>query len=233
MEAIILAGGKGTRLYPLTKTVPKPMVPVADKPFLEHLMLMIIKEGVTHIILSIGYLGEQIQNHFGECWQDIKISYVHEDEPLGTGGAIVAALNKAKKKEVFVINGDTYCEFNYKEVVEFHKNNKADFTQVLKLMLNFDRYGTVKLDSNKIISFEEKKFVEEGLINTGAYLLNKAVILDTTANLPTKFSFEDDFMQIELKKIKAFGYVSEGYFIDIGVPDDLEKAQIKFIKNTP
>lgn len=130
MEAIILAGGKGTRLWPLTLTVPKPMVPIADKPFLFYLLKMLKDEGVTRVIFSVGYLGEQIIDYFGESWLDLEITYVQEKEPLGTGGAISACMDKVTDDEVIVINGDTYCQIDLDEMIASHKQHQAEITIV-------------------------------------------------------------------------------------------------------
>lgn len=225
MEAIILAGGKGTRLRPLTLTVPKPMVPVAEKPFLYYLLKMLKEEGVTRVIFSVGYLGEQIKDYFGESWLDLEISYVQEKEPLGTGGAISACMDKVTDDEVVVINGDTYCQVDLNEMISTHKQHQAEITIALKEMFDFDRYGTVDIDMNNgvIKQFNEKRKVNKGYINTGTYCLNKNIF--EQYNMPEKFSFETDFMQTKINEIKSNAFKTNGYFIDIGIQDDYQRFQ--------
>jgi D-glycero-alpha-D-manno-heptose 1-phosphate guanylyltransferase len=225
MEAIILAGGKGTRLRPLTLTVPKPMVPVAEKPFLHYLLKMLIGEGVTRVILSVGYLGEQIKDYFGESWLGLEISYVLEKEPLGTGGAISKCLTKVNGEEVIVINGDTYCRIDLKEMISSHRERHAELTIALKEMFDFDRYGTVDCDMSTgvIKQFNEKRKVSEGYINTGTYCLNKDIFRQY--NMPDKFSFEADFLQTKINEINTNVFKTSGYFIDIGIQEDYQRFQ--------
>lgn len=225
MEAIILAGGKGTRLRPLTLTVPKPMVPIAGKPFLYYLLKLLKNEGVTRIIFSVGYLGEQIKDYFGEAWHDLELSYVLEKEPLGTGGAISACVEKVNDDEIIVINGDTYCQIDLKKMISSHKKHKAELTIALKEMLDFDRYGTVDIDlkNYSIKKFNEKRKVNKGFINTGTYCLNKRIFQQH--NMPEKFSFETDFLQTKISELQSNAFITDGYFIDIGVQIDYQKFQ--------
>ena len=222
-EAIILAGGLGTRLYPLTLTVPKPMVPIADKPFLEYLIARLQVHGFTRIVLSVGYLGKQIEDHFGSNWLGIELCYVYENSPLGTGGAIALAMHEVSSDHVLVLNGDTFCALDWQLMGDCHKNKHADLTIALKPMKNFDRYGNVKVLGKRVISFEEKQFVSSGQINTGVYILNK--LLFDSFDMPEKFSFEVDFLQSKLDQIMVCAFVSNDYFIDIGIPEDYQRAQ--------
>jgi D-glycero-alpha-D-manno-heptose 1-phosphate guanylyltransferase len=225
MEAIILAGGKGTRLRPFTLTVPKPMVPIAGKPFLYYLLKMLKAEGVTRVIFSVGYLGEQIMDYFGECWLDLEISYVQEKEPLGTGGAISKCMAKVIDDEVIVINGDTYCQIDLNKMISLHKLHHAEITIVLKEMFDFDRYGTVDIFANSGIvkRFNEKRKVNKGYINTGTYCLNKSIF--ERYGMPEKYSFETDFLQARINELKSYAFKTNGYFIDIGVQDDYQRFQ--------
>ena len=227
MQAIILAGGKGTRLFPLTLTVPKPMVPVADKPFLVYLLKMLKDKGITSIIFSIGYLGEQIKDYFSNEYMGLELTYVTEDKPLGTGGAIAACMDKVKGEQVFVFNGDTFCQINLTEMLQSHQNEQAEITIALKEMHDFDRYGTVDIQAHKIKQFNEKKKVTKGLINTGTYCLNKNIF--EQHNMPEKFSFETDFMQAKISQLHSNGFITDGYFIDIGIPEDYTKAQTEIL----
>lgn len=228
MQAIILAGGKGTRLFPLTLTVPKPMVPVADKPFLYYLLKMLKKEGVTKVIFSVGYLGQQIKQYFSEQWDELELIYVTEEEPLGTGGAIAACMDQVSDHQVLVINGDTFCQIDLKQMLRSHQQQKAEITIALKEMLNFDRYGTVDIQDHHIKQFNEKTKVVKGLINTGTYCLNKNIF--TQYNMPEKFSFETDFIQAKIKQLTSNAFITDGYFIDIGIPEDYKKAQTEIVE---
>ncbi|MFR9166723.1 MAG: nucleotidyltransferase family protein [Dysgonomonas sp.] len=228
-ECIILAGGYGTRLQTVVKDVPKCMAEVAGKPFLYYLFKYLINQEVDHIILSLGYKHEIItkwlkNNRFG-----IDISYVIETEPLGTGGAIKFATQKAKNETVSIVNGDTFFPVNLAELEAFHLKKNADISIALKPMENFDRYGSVELDgSDRILKFNEKKHCESGLINGGIYVINKKIF--ELHNLPDKFSFEKDILENKEMKLNVFGYPSDSYFIDIGIPEDYAKANIDFLK---
>jgi len=227
VQAIILAGGKGTRLYPLTLNVPKPMVPIGDKPFLYYLLLMLKKEGVSKVIFSIGYLGEQIKDYFSDSWNGLELIYVTEKEPLGTGGAIAVCMDQVSEDNVFVINGDTFCSVNLKELLSSHQQQEAEISIALKEMKNFDRYGTVDVQGHKIKQFNEKQKVLKGLINTGTYCVTKELFINH--KMPDKFSFETEFLQAKIGQLNANAFISDAYFIDIGVTEDYKKAQTEIV----
>ncbi|EAK0419200.1 D-glycero-D-manno-heptose 1-phosphate guanosyltransferase [Campylobacter jejuni] len=213
MQAIILCGGLGTRLKSVIKDIPKPMAPINDKPFLEFIFEHLKKQGIKEVILAVSYKYEVIKEYFKDEFLDIKIKYSIEKEPLGTGGAIKEAL-KFIKNEVYVLNGDTFFNVDLSKL----KLNGSKICLALKQMNDFDRYGTVELDSKNYIKlFKEKEFKKQGLINGGIYLLNKDIFNDF--DLQEKFSFEE-FLQENYEKLKAKAYIFDGYFIDIGVPED-------------
>lgn len=174
MKAVILAGGLGTRLRPLTDSTPKPLLPISGKPILEHAILNFKKHGIEDIVLSIGYLAQKIQDYFGggEKW-GVKISYAIESEPLGTGGAIKQAIKDAD--ETFVaINGDNLADFNWTEAIDRHYKNKDLITLSLYPVVDVTQFGIAKLDNEKIIGFIEKPKVEEApsnLNNAGGYII--------------------------------------------------------------
>lgn len=223
MECIVLAGGLGTRLSGVVSDVPKCMAPVAGEPFLAHILRFLELQFVDHVIFSLGYKHEVVIEWLRQKAFTFKTSWVIEQEPLGTGGGIKMALNKAKEKEVFVLNGDTMFDVDLRAMqAEFNREQKAMLA--LKPMQNFERYGSVQLDeANRIIAFEEKQFKEEGLINGGIYLLNGAK--ENFAAFPKKFSFEKEFFEPEVAGKTLQGYVSDSYFIDIGIPEDYYRAQ--------
>jgi len=226
-EAIILAGGLGTRLYPLTLTVPKPMVPVAERPFLEYLLLRLSKQGFERVILSVGYLGEQIEAYFGDRWQGLEIIYTYEKTPLGTGGAIALALSFVQSDNMLVLNGDTFCALDWVLMFQEHLENKADLTLALKPMQNFERYGNVRVLEQRIVAFEEKQIVSSGQINTGVYILNKSIF--DRFSMPEKFSFEVEFLQCKLSDVAVCAFMTDVYFIDIGIPEDYQRAQLELV----
>lgn len=226
-EAIVLAGGFGTRLQSVVKELPKSMAPINNKPFLEYLLDFLATKGIESIIFSVGYKSSDIKNHFKDNYKNLSISYAEEKEPLGTGGAIAYALSYAKTEEVLVVNGDTLFLADPQAQLHFHKEQKADVSLALKPMENFDRYGTVELDSqDKIIKFSEKNYCEKGLINGGSYIFNKSIF--SKFDLPTKFSIEQDFFEKFFSELNVYGFISPSYFLDIGIPEDYDKAQNEF-----
>lgn len=227
MEAIILAGGLGTRLRSVVAELPKCMAIVDDQPFLYYLFKYLEKNEITHVILALGYKHEYIEEWvFSNSWP-FKVSFVLEEEPLGTGGAIKLALTQATEAQVLIMNGDTFFEVELEKMYEFHQLMNAEISIALKPMQNFDRYGNVTTDkSNKIIEFQEKQACEQGQINGGTYLLNRLSPMMKIDKV--RFSFETDVLQKQVGRSALYGFYSEGYFIDIGIPEDFAKAQIDF-----
>jgi len=228
MEAIIIAGGKGTRLKTVINDMPKPMAPVNNRPFLSIIFDQLIAGGIKSAVLAVGYKWEQISAYYGNKYKTLDLQYAVEKTPLGTGGAIKNAVQYIKSGSFFTLNGDTFFDVDFNELMNFHKNKNADLSLSLKAMQNFDRYGSVKIDSgNKIIAFEEKQFKENGYINGGIYCMNKN-IFDIVSG--EKFSFEKDLMEAKLNELNIYGKVFDKYFIDIGIPEDYEKAKEYFFK---
>lgn len=217
MQAIILAGGKGTRLQSVIKDVPKPMADVNGKPFLKYLIQYLQVHKVSQLILSIGYKKESISNYFGDSYQGIPIKYVSEDVPLDTGGAIKKCLELIDDVAL-ILNGDSFFQIDLENFFQFHKNTKAELSIALKPMKNYDRYGSVIVQSDLVVGFEEKMYKQSGLINGGVYLVQKSIF--QRFDLPEKFSFERDFLQKYLSEILVSGYIEDNYFIDIGIPED-------------
>lgn len=225
LEAIVLAGGLGTRLRSVVSDLPKPMAPIGDKPFLEYILKYLQKNGITRVILSVGYKWETIKEYFGYKWENIELVYSVEDEPLGTGGAIKKAMKQLKTGQVYIINGDTFFDVDLKSLV-LEDNSKLILS--LKHMINFDRYGCVESDDNNLVkAFTEKGYKQSGNINGGIYLASKNIF--DNFDLDEKFSFEE-FMQVNFEELKISVKVFEKYFIDIGIPEDYQKAQTE-IKN--
>ncbi len=227
IEAIILAGGLGTRLRSVVSDLPKCMAPVAEKPFLYYVISSLQKQGVEKFIFSIGYLSDIIEKFLADNYPQLDCQLSIEEDPLGTGGAIYAACKKASAENVLALNGDTLFDANINGLLNFHVQHKAECSLALKPMKEFDRYGVVELgENNKVVSFKEKKYYSKGLINGGVYAINKNAFLSKI--FPEKFSFEKDYLEALVNEQQFFGFEQDAYFIDIGIPEDFERAQTEF-----
>ena len=226
-QAIIIAGGLGTRLRSVVNDVPKCMAPVAGKPFLHYVIQHLQKQGVDEFIFSIGYLSESIEQFLSAQYPLLNYQLSIEEEPLGTGGAIQSACKKATHENVLALNGDTLFTVDVNAITTFHIEHKTECTISLKPMQHFERYGVVELDTeHSISSFKEKQYYEKGLINGGVYIINKEQFL--ARQLPEKFSFEKDYLERFVNEKKFFGIQQDEYFIDIGIPEDFTRAQEEF-----
>ncbi len=227
--ALILAGGFGTRLQSLVNDVPKPMAPILNKPFLHYQIQYLKHFGIKKIIFSVGYLHQIIENYFGKQFLDLDISYVLEEEPLGTGGGIRLALNACKDEEVLILNGDSFFDCDLLSFYQFHQKNQSLISLALRQVDNASRFGTIETNpQHKIISFKEKNNNNQpGIINAGIYILNKNIFLQNTP-VKVPFSIEKDFFEKNLSKLNMMGYKTEGYFIDIGLPEEYINAQDDF-----
>ena len=223
-DAIILAGGFGTRLSDLARDIPKPMIQVNGRPFLEYVLDYLQRQGIKNVILSTGYLSEVIEAHFGKSYHNIKISYSVEDKPLGTGGAIMAALRLAGSPDCLVMNGDTLFLADLNDLERMHREKNADISLLLRNVDNVGRYGAVNIDKyNLITGFSEKEVSKrEGLVNGGIYMIKKESL--SKLKMPSVFSLEKDLFSALPRKLKLYGLESDGYFIDIGTPEDYMKA---------
>ena len=225
MKAIVLCGGFGTRLGDLTRKTPKPILPVAGKPFLEHVLDQIILAPIDEIILAVSFEWEKIKLVIGNSWRGVPVTYSIESQPLGTGGAIKLAMTSAQIKEALVFNGDTLLKVNPDELRVFSEKNHADVGIALKVMDDCARYGSVSIDeSNRIIEFSEKGNQKAGLINSGVYYLRNSILDQIKQN---KFSFENEFLVPMSNRLIFYGMKTVAYFIDMGVPDDFYRAQME------
>ncbi len=223
MEVIILAGGLGTRLRSVVSEVPKCMAPVGGRPFLQYLLESLRRFDVSRVILSVGYLREEIESwvavHSAEY--PFEFRFAVEEQPLGTGGGIKLAASLAEGAEVLVLNGDTFFDVDLRELRDARRASGLPVALALKPMRNFDRYGSVDLGANGVITaFNEKQYCLEGLINGGVYALDSSVL----SGLPAKFSFEKDVLEPLCLRGQLAGAVQHGYFIDIGIPEDYARA---------
>ena len=224
MDAIILTGGKGTRLKSKIKDIPKTMADINGIPFLEYTLNWLNRERIENVILAVGYKKEYIKNYFGEGYKGIKIIYSEEDEPLGTGGAIKKALERSSNNNIIVMNGDVLARVNLLEMYKKHIKTNATMSIAIKEMKDINRFGTVKIrNDNRIIEFNEKKFSSRGYINAGVYIMKKD-IFNNKINQKS-FSLEDEYLAKYVAVDKIYAYKYDGNFIDIGVPEDYEKVK--------
>jgi D-glycero-alpha-D-manno-heptose 1-phosphate guanylyltransferase len=226
-DVIVLAGGLGTRLRSVVSEVPKPMAPVSNQPFLDYILEKLPLQHIEKLVMAVGYKHQVIERYYGDSYQSIPIEYAIEEEPLGTGGGIKQALSLCTSNHVIILNGDTFCDVNYEVLWQTHHQQGFELTMALKQMDNPDRYGTVALEKNTVVAFNEKQVgLKTGLINAGVYMAQR-----TIANkLPNKdtFSFEAAYLEPAVGGNTIGGVIVDGLFIDIGIPEDYERAQSLF-----
>lgn len=223
-EAIILAGGLGTRLRSAVPDLPKCMAPVNGEPFIKYVIDHLLAQEMENFIFALGYKSEVIEAYIQQAYPSLLYKTSIEDEPLGTGGAIKKAMKLVKGRSAVVTNGDTLFKADVQYLTGFHILSGAACTLGLKRMENFDRYGLVETDvDNRVTSFREKQHYDQGNINAGMYVLHKNKFLDE--DLPAKFSFEKDYLEVYYNRRSMFGIAQNEYFIDIGIPEDYDRAQ--------
>jgi D-glycero-alpha-D-manno-heptose 1-phosphate guanylyltransferase len=225
IPAIVLAGGLGTRLAAISGGVPKPMVRVAERPFIEHVLDSLVEVAVERVVLAVSYRWEILREHFGASYRGVPISYSVETEPLGTGGAILKCVEEYGLERCLILNGDTLFRVDLEGLVRKHVESGALITMALRLLEDTSRYGVVRCDDAGLIeSFQEKTGrIEPGLINGGIYVLERRAF--EKVSLPAKFSFERDLLTKHLQALRPLGVESRSYFIDIGIPEDLQRAR--------
>jgi len=224
-EAIILAGGFGTRLREAVPDLPKPMAPVAGKPFLAWQLEYLIKRKVTRFIFSVGYKAQAIRDYFGSAYQGAEIVYAEEAEPLGTGGAIKFALMQANQNRVFVFNGDTLCDVSLDELRKLNAGNINGVGIFVKEVSDAQRYGSIDFDKVKrlVTNFGEKSKSGPGYINAGIYDVPKNLFASLEVKYP--FSFEKEVLE-KLVAVNLYAAMAGNFFIDIGIKSDFDAAQI-------
>lgn len=225
-EAIVLAGGFGTRLRAVVADVPKPMAPVAGRPFLEILLSTLARKGFDRIILSVGFMADTISEHFGERFAGMELIYVVEDQPLGTGGGVRLALEQAVADHVFIFNGDTFLDLEV-EAVERQWQRRQRPLIVGCNVADTTRYGRLLITEGVAAGWTEKGMAGPGLINAGCYVLRRDQ-LDAFAP-GERFSLEADYLTPAVAMRKFDVFVTQGRFIDIGVPEDYQRAQTQLL----
>src|SRR3989344_2324856 len=229
MKALILAGGFGTRLGDITREIPKPMVSIVGKPFLEHQINFLKENGVTEVILAVHYMADKIKSYFGNGMRwGITITYSEEEFPLGTAGAIKNA-EKYIGETFVVLNGDSYSHINLKKLIDFHKEGGSLGTIGITKVKDTSQSGKVSISNNKIIEFNEKLSIGEGLINSGIYVFEPKIFdyIEQNKNV----SLEKDILPKLIKEELLCGYLYEDYFMDIGKPETYKQFK-KDVLNT-
>ena len=222
MQAIVLAGGRGTRLSSEVKQLPKSMAPIGERPFLAILLDYLIEQGIASVVLSLGYRHEAVVDFFGSRYRNLALTYAVEASPLGTGGAMKLALAQTDPGPVLVVNGDTLLRIRYPEFVAAHQIDASPLTLALTNVPDASRYGAVSLCNGTVTAFGDGQ--GPGLINTGVYAVNAQIF--EGHELPQAFSFENDFLRPLLaeRRLAPKGIVVDAYFIDIGIPEDYRRA---------
>lgn len=226
-EAIVLVGGRGTRLRSVVSDRPKVLAEVAGKPFLDYILEYLSHYQISKVILSVCYKKELIQERYQNRFHTITIGYCTEEEPLGTGGAIQKALLQCTSETVFVLNGDSILLAPLKKIWDFHRETGAAATLAVREVPDGSRYGSVLFDTEgRIQRFAEKEQVGPAFINGGVYCVQRAAIQHTCAKLIPPFSIESDvFPKMAQGHADIRAFPVEAFFIDIGIPESLEEAQ--------
>jgi NDP-mannose synthase len=222
LKAVILAGGIGSRLAPYTTVLPKPLMPVGDKPILELLIQALKKQDVSEITLSVGYLSSLLMAYLGNGERlNIPIEYSHESEPLGTAGplAIVEGLDST----FLAMNGDLLTDLDFKKMIESHRANKADVTVgIYGREVNID-FGVIKTDKDdRLTDYIEKPSIQYQ-VSMGVYVLEPIVLEFIPRN--TRFDFPDLIKALLRENKRVCGYLHSGYWLDIGRAEDYLRAQ--------
>ena len=222
MKAVILAGGKGTRLKPYTTIFPKPLMPIGDKPILEIVIRQLKSHGFDEILMAVGHLAELIMTFFNDGRKyDVKIRYLREDKPLGTAGPL--ALMKDQLNETFLMmNGDILTTLDYSDLIEFHKTSGSVATIALKKRdVNID-FGVVEIDEDNIIEKYIEKPTIDYLVSMGIYVFEPDVLKYIQPD--KRLDFPDLIKLLIANGETVKGYIFEDYWLDIGRPDDYERA---------
>ena len=226
MKAVVLAGGLGTRLRDAVPDLPKPMAPVAGRPFLACVLDALVRDGYTEIVLSVGYRWEAIAEYFGQRYRDAALSYSVESEPLGTGGAVAHAFAEAglaPRESALVLNGDTFLDIDFATLRSWHARAPDTAGMVLRRVADTARYGSVEVSDGIVTGFAEKGRSGPGLINAGVYQLPADIF--SRFGLAGRFSLEADLLQRHCAALRVRAWPTDAYFIDIGVPEDYARAQ--------
>ena len=224
MQAIILAGGFGTRLTSVVPHMPKPLAPVGGMPFLFWLLQYAQAQGVTEATLCLHHHATLIQSTLGTRFGAMQLQYSIEKEPLGTGGALKQALSyMGGTGPVLAMNGDSMVGINYREMLALHQRSETPLTLAAKMMPDCSRYSVLTRRDERVVAYQRIGGAHAGLASLGFYVLERECF--ARYNLPMAFSLESDFLAPYARKVKPAIFDSKAYFIDIGIPEDYARAQ--------
>ena len=224
-QAVILVGGKGTRMRPYTYELPKAMLPIRNKPILEYMILSLRSAGIRDVILCIGEHTEAIYEHFGNGERfGVRITYVQEQGELGTGGALLNARKHVHSSPFLLLYGDVFARLDYKDLLSFHLQQAEMVTMVLKPLQEVKAFGQITMRGSNVTGFfpHAKKERKSNLVNAGMYVCGQD-IFDAFSTTRTVFQFEDILTQY-IEKQQVAGYVYDGPWFDVGTPEDYEQA---------
>lgn len=224
ITTVILAGGLGTRLRSVVADRPKILAPISGKPFISYLLDQLNERRIRYTILCTGYLGDMVQESLGDNYKNMKLFYSKESVPLGTGGAVKFAEGLFKSDHILVMNGDSYCTADLNKFWEWHVKKKSNATLLLARVRDTGRYGQVKTAKHGALEYFVEKSGEHGpgWINAGVYFLNRDFISSIPSGLSV--SLEKEIFPQRIGH-NIYGYQSEGFFLDIGIPEDYEAAE--------
>lgn len=226
MQAIILAGGLGTRLRPMIRDIPKPMADIAGRPFLCWLLEYMQEQGVREATLCVHHRRDAIIGYFKDRFAGIRLSYCVEDQPLGTGGAIRRALTAMQPKgPVLVLNGDSLVDVDYTVMLALHQRNSRQITMATRWVSDCSRYSELTLSDDTVTHYALLGENAPGLISAGFYVVSPRLF--DGYELPQAFSLERDFLARYASALQPAAYRQTHYFIDIGVPSDYIRAQVE------
>jgi len=226
MEAVVLAGGLGTRLHPRLPGIPKAMAPVAGRPFLAWMLDELVDAGLARVVLSVGHLGDKIRDAFGDTYRTLELTYAIETSPLGTGGALRngLALMGGSDEPIWVLNGDSMVRLAFAEMWAAHQPRRCNpraITMASVKTSDTGRYGALEIRDGRVRRLGQKE--GGGPVNAGIYLLDRGVF--DGWDLPAAFSLETDFLAPFADRLESAAFETDGWLIDIGVPADYDRAQ--------
>ena len=223
-KAVVLVGGEGTRLRPLTETIPKPLIPLVDRPFLSHVMSRLASYGVREVLLSSPYLEQSFAAFLRDARAEIEVTWVHEATPLGTGGAVANAAGGIDES-FFVLNGDILTDLDLAALARRHRENSAVATIALTPVDDARPYGLVALDEgDRVLEFREKPEQPiPGEVNAGTYVLDPRALDGVSADRPVSIEREV-FPELIARGEPVFGFVDHGYWMDLGTPEKYLQA---------
>jgi len=225
LEAIILVGGKGTRLKSISGDTPKPLVKIGGKPFLYWILEGLQEQGFSRVVLATGYRSEFLKSKvLSDNPVSMELIFVEEKIPLGTGGAIKNAFKSISSNRALVLNGDSYCDINFRTALELSQKNHKSITMIGVHVDNVERYGAIEVDEQgNLLRMSEKGSLGSGYINSGIYVVDRCVFDVVPGGV---FSFEREVLSNRLNEISC--YMSDNYFVDIGIPADYKLANKYF-----